>query len=110
MDEGLSRAVREAFVPVSVSADVELLLSRTDTGYVVGLVNNNGVTKEPTRAPVTDPAGTRACVIRFKNAVPLRFTPRLGSCRWDNRAGGLRVQIGPGEVAVVEVELWEKRP
>jgi hypothetical protein len=99
------RSVVDGFVPVSTAADVELLLNRTETGYVIGLINNNGVTKVPTEAALIDSRGERDCIINFPGGAPQRFDARMGEFRWNIPANGLQTRIPPGGVAVVEVVM-----
>jgi len=99
----LLHALTEAFLPVDVLGDVLTFFNRTDTGWVIGVINNNGIRKLPTERAVADPKEAADCFLRFKQGVPLRFTSRLGEFRWNNLANGLHVRLRPGEVAVVEV-------
>lgn len=92
----------DAFVPVQVSCDVQLLVNRTTQGWVVGLINNRGVTKSPTTPPVVDESQSADCLLYFKEGVPLRFVQRMGEFNWSNKANGLQTRIKPGEAAIVE--------
>lgn len=92
----------DAFVPVEVSCDVQLSINRTTQGWVVGLINNHGVTKSPTTPPVIDETQIADCLLYFKEGVPLRFMPRMGEFNWSNKANGLQTRIKPGEAAIVE--------
>ncbi len=99
----LLRTLADAFVPVHTTADVEVLINRTIHGFVIGLVNNHGVSKVPTEAALIDSRGTRECVITFDTGAPQRFISRMGEFRWSAPANGLLTRIPPGDVAVVEV-------
>jgi len=94
-----------AFLPLRASPDVQMLLNRTENGWVVGLINNNGVTKTPTEPAVIHKDGARECLIHFKDEFPVRFVSRMGKFRWHLRADALHVSLKPGEVAVVELEF-----
>lgn len=104
------RCLADAFLPVRAAADVEMLISRTEKGWVIGLINNNGVTKVPTQPCMIDPAEARDCLLFFLGRGPLRFVSRMGEFRWHNQAGGLYTRIPPGEVAVVEVHFSGNGP
>lgn len=99
----LLRMLAGAFTPVSCSADVQLMLNRTEDGWIVALINNNGVSKVPTLPEVVDPDEARECLLAFRGRPPLSFESRLGEFNWSLGANGLITRIGPGEVAVVEV-------
>jgi len=101
----LLRSVVDAFVPVSVAADVEFTISRTETGLIIALINNNGVTKVPAEAALIDSRGERDCVITFAGSAPQRFDARMGEFRWNVPANGLQTRIPPGGVAIVEVVM-----
>lgn len=97
------RSLVDGFVPIATASDVEMLINRTDSGYVIGLVNNNGVTKVPTQPAVIDAGGERTCVITFADGAPERFESRMGDFRWNVSANGLQTTLAAGDVAVVEV-------
>jgi hypothetical protein len=100
----LLEPLSSAFLPVQPSADVEMLLNMTETGWIVGLINNDGITKVPTRPPVTDVRKTRDCVLRFRDRAPLQFISRLGEFQWNRQADGIQTTLAPGAVAVVELK------
>ncbi len=108
--EVVLQTIAEAVLPVQWSSDIEVLINRTSDGWVIGLINNNGILKVPTRRAVLEPEGVRDCVLQFKGRVPLRFIPRLGTFRWSVQANGLHTHLNPGTLAVVEVRFSEKTP
>ncbi|MBI4556455.1 MAG: PQQ-binding-like beta-propeller repeat protein [Candidatus Hydrogenedentes bacterium] len=99
------RQVTDAFLPVTPPGNVQFLLNRTSTGWVIGLINNDGITKVPTEPAVTDINEIRDCLLRFKDRdrAPLTFTSRMGDFRWNVPANALQTRLQPGGVAVVEV-------
>jgi outer membrane protein assembly factor BamB len=99
----LLRSLVDAFVPISVAADVQFVINQTERGYVAGLINNNGVTKVPTEPAYVDARGERECIITFTGGAPKRFESRMGEFRWNVDANGLQTIIPPGGVAVVEI-------
>ncbi len=99
------RSLVDAFVPVSTTADVQLLINQTASGFIIGLINNNGVTKVPTEPAVMDEQGERDCLLSFAGNAPNRFESRMGDFQWNVPANGLRTVLAPGDVAVVEVFL-----
>lgn len=101
----LLKSFTRSFLPVYIDTDVQMLVSRTPESWVIGLINNHGVSKVPTLPQTTDVAGTRDCLMRFRNGFPLRFTSRMGDFRWSNTSHAMSVRLEPGEVGVVEVWL-----
>jgi hypothetical protein len=90
--------------PVMVSGDVEHLINRTDSGWVVTLINNNGVFKPQQGmaqvdrdAVVTATVGLRGQVIRL--AREWTGDQQLAV----NKDGQVTLKIAPGGVAIVEL-------
>ena len=98
----LMRAFADAFLPVQQFGDVRMFLNREPDGWIIALVNNNGVTKVPTLPASVDPEQTADCILQFKKGVPLRFLGYLGEFRWNTRANGLHTRVQPGDVAIVK--------
>ncbi len=105
----LLRAFSEAYLPVTTSSDVELLVNRNAEGWVIGLVNNKGVSKVPTEPGVLDYREAQECILKLRGRIPLRFTPWLGRFRWSNYANGLITNIQPGDAAIVALVLSQPR-
>ena len=101
--EALLRLLAEAFTPIQMPENFEVLLNSTADGWLVGIINNNPAAGGQ---PETPQAGE--CIISFKKGAPLRFTPHLGQFKWSNPANGLLTTLQPGEAAVVSVTLEEK--
>jgi outer membrane protein assembly factor BamB len=101
----LLKSLVQAFVPVRVEGNVEILINRMPAGWVIGLINNNGVLKAPTLPPDVVAEAAQDCVLRFQGAVPLRFVSRMGEFRWNATADGLLTRLQPGQVAVLEIVL-----
>ncbi len=97
-------SLTDALLPFRISGDVEKLINRTNDGWVIGLINNNGVTKVPTCPAIIDSAETRDCTIRFGGRVSLEFISRMGEFRRISRENSFHTNIPPGGVAVVEVK------
>ncbi|GMV98975.1 MAG: hypothetical protein AMXMBFR84_01150 [Candidatus Hydrogenedentota bacterium] len=93
--------IEKAFVPFSITGEVERILSKTRDGWIIGLINNNGIRKVPTQQETVDPAETRSCLIQFRGSAPAHFTPLMGSFSWNESAGAVEARIPPGEVAIV---------
>ena len=89
--------------PVSVTGDVETLINRTERGWVVTLLNNNGVFKPPQGMAQVD----RSAVVTA--TVELRGQTIQSAQEWTNDQkleltnGKVTVRIPPGNLAVVEL-------
>jgi hypothetical protein len=101
----LMRAFADAFLPVQLLGDAQVFLNREPNGWVIALINNNGVAKVPTLPASIDPKRAADCILQFKKGVPLQFLTYLGEFRWNNRANGLYTRLQPGEIAVVKATL-----
>jgi hypothetical protein len=89
--------------PVKVAGDVEYLINRNDGGWVVTLLNNNGVFK-PQQGMATVDRGSYVTA-----TIGLRGQQILSASEWTNdqslevKNGTVNVRIAPGGVAVVEL-------
>jgi len=101
----LMRAFADAFLPVQLLGDAQVFLNREPDGWIIALINNNGVAKVPTLPASIDPKRAADCILQFKKGVPLQFLTYLGEFRWNNRANGLYTRLQPGEIAVVKATL-----
>ncbi len=97
--------VRDELVPLEVSGRFELLYNRTADGWIVTLVNNEGITKTYNEPPRID-GPPQMAAIRYTG--PGRVN---GACLWtpegDERLdpSNIHVTIPPGEVRVVRLTL-----
>jgi hypothetical protein len=88
-------------IPVKVSGDVEYMVNRTANGWVVTLLNNNGVYKPQQGSAQVDRT-------EYINVTMTLRTGRLqGATNWVNdyklTTDPILVQVNPGGVAVVEI-------
>ena len=89
--------------PVSVAGDVEHLINRTERGWIVTLINNNGVFKPQQGMAQVD----RSAVVNA--TISLRGQTIQSAQEWTNeqklevRDGKLSLTIAPGGIAVVEL-------
>jgi hypothetical protein len=90
--------------PVQVRGDVEYLINRTEDGWVVTLLNNNGVYKTQQGMAQVD----RDAYVEV--VIGLRGEKIQGASEWTSdaalkvEANSVRVRVAPGGVAVVEVK------
>ena len=95
----LASVVEEA-LPLKVMGDVEYLINKTATGWIVTLLNNNGVFKTQQGMAQVDRSAS----------VTVTIGPKIQSAtEWINDAplrvnnGLVSVQVPPGGVAIVEL-------
>ena len=92
--------------PVKVSGDVEYLINRNSTGWVVTLLNNNGVYKPQQGMAQVDRSAYVTTTIslpkgRINSALDWTTDKQLPV----SSANGLTVPLAPGGVAVIELKV-----
>jgi hypothetical protein len=85
--------------PVKVTGDVEYLINRTANGWIVTLLNNNGVSKTPQGMAQVDRSAYVTVSISLRNEKIQSATDWIT----DRALNHQSIQIAPGGVAVVEV-------
>jgi hypothetical protein len=107
-DSRLKRLLRET-LPVEVSGDpVQYQINRTPGGWVTELVNNAGVIKKPDQAATIDPNATARVTLRTQ--VGCRSVLEWKSNRTYPKAEEIRVDVGPGQSAFVELFCERRTP
>ncbi|MFN2531144.1 MAG: hypothetical protein ABR555_07600 [Pyrinomonadaceae bacterium] len=94
--------------PVRVSGDVEYLINRAVTGWVVTLLNNNGVTKPQQGLAQVDRSAVVNVTISLSNkgiesATELTSDKPLTIERRAGRSDSLTTQIKPGGLAIIRL-------
>ena len=100
-DARLQQLVRET-LPVEVSGDaIEYQINRTTKGWVVELINNNGVIKQRDQPAIIDPNAIARVVLRpkFRCASASEWRSNHAYPKPDE----IRVEVGPGQSAFVEM-------
>ncbi len=95
--------------PVKVRGDVEYLINRNSNGWVVSLLNNNGVFKPQQGLAQVDRSAVATATISLRGAAVSRGREWISDRVLEiNRATGMpdsvTVKIAPGGVAIVELE------
>ncbi|MCC6143429.1 MAG: hypothetical protein IT368_06455 [Candidatus Hydrogenedentes bacterium] len=105
-DERLRELCQE-LLPLRIEGDpVQFQMNRLPNGWVVELVNNNGVAKRPAEPAEVDPAAVARVVI--EPAIDWAAAHEWRSGKTHTPPDRIQVEIGPGSVAFVE--LTEGRP
>lgn len=90
-------------MPITITGDIEFLLNKLLNSWVVTLINNKGVTKDPATEEVIDPSQRTSVTI-----TPRNFTIKFvnvwrasGSLLWTNSS--VTVDVEAGDIAVIEI-------
>lgn len=107
-DRPLARTLRgllPRFLPLEVSGRVETLYGRTTNGWVVTLVNNEGITKKFHEPPIIDPQKQQRATLQWRGKRKLRQASLWGSDH-DESLDPRQLSIGipPGEVRVIHLQ------
>jgi hypothetical protein len=90
--------------PVAVTGDVEYLINRTERGWLVTLINNNGVFKPPQgMAQVDRQAVVTATITLRGQAIQLAREWTDDKKLEVGKQGNVTISIAPGGIAIVEV-------
>jgi hypothetical protein len=101
ISEARLRRLANETLPVEVSGDaIEYEINRTAGGWVVELVNNNGVKKKPDQPATVDAAAVARVVLRLKTVCSLAKEWR-SSHTYPNPTN-LHLEVGPGQSAFIE--------
>lgn len=93
------------YVPVRVSGSVEFLVNRTKRGWIVGLVNNQGVTKDNMHSVRVDPSKEESVTVALKSGRLRTAEEWCGEGRLVPKRNVVRVAVPPGEVRIVELTV-----
>jgi len=104
----LMRRLTDELLPFSLQGDVEYLINKNARGWVVTLVNNEGVYKYPGRKEIIKPEEAQKATVTFKGKAPdvLEWTTneRLKSEIRDG-ATIVKVTVPSGEIRILEFRL-----
>jgi hypothetical protein len=89
--------------PVQVRGDVEYLINRTDNGWVVTLLNNNGVYKTQQGMAQVDRNAYVNVAITLRGWQIQTATDWISDAALKVDANNINVRVAPGGVAVVEL-------
>jgi hypothetical protein len=99
-DERLQHLVRQA-LPLRVSGDpIQYQVNRAAHGWVVELINNQGVVKTPNQPATTDPNAVARVVLDLK--IPCASAREWRSNRVYPNRNHIEMEVGPGRSAFVE--------
>jgi hypothetical protein len=90
-------------VPVKVTGDVEYIVNRTANGWVVTMLNNNGVFKTQQGMAQVDRGAYVDVMIALKNKQIQSANEWTSETPLKVEGGNISVRIAPGGLAVVEI-------
>jgi hypothetical protein len=90
--------------PVRVNGDVEYLINRTNNGWVVTLLNNNGVYKTQQGMAQVDRNAYVNVAISLRGEKILSATDWISDVALKVQSDQINVRIAPGGVAIVELK------
>src|SRR6185503_5053029 len=90
-------------VPVKVTGDVEYLVNRTANGWVVTMLNNNGVFKTQQGMAQVDRGAYVNVTIGLRNKQIQSANEWTSDTSLKVEGGNISVRIAPGGLAVVEI-------
>jgi hypothetical protein len=93
----------EQYLPVRVSGEVEFLINRTSRGWIVGVVNNRGVTKENMRPVQIDPSKKQTVRVGLRSGLITQACEWCLTERLPIQADGVAVEVPPGELRIIEL-------
>ena len=109
-DEFLASLARK-YLPFRIEGDVQTLINRTKDGWLLMVVNNQGITKElhVDQKPVVDPSATRRVGISFQGKAAmvseLIYADRLRvEGTGASTEHGIGFDLPPGEIRLIKIQ------
>jgi hypothetical protein len=105
--DGLDDIIREqlaVFIPFTVAPGVEAIYNITPDGWILTLINNDGVTKDCTENVVIDNSFDREVTVKRTDGRPMNAHSLLSgnACRTDS--GAVRVFLKAGGYDIIKIE------
>jgi hypothetical protein len=100
-------ALAETLLPFRVEGNVQYLISRRARGWVVTIVNNEGITKDFRSPPAMDPKKAQSVTISFSGigtVTDLRplYVDSTSVVSFDASSGRVEGILAPGDIAIIE--------
>lgn len=89
--------------PVTVTGDVEHLINRTERGWIVTLINNNGVFKPQQGMAQVDRSAIVNAIISLRGPVIKSAEEWTNDQKVEVKDGKVYLNVAPGGVAIVEL-------
>ncbi|MCK9412515.1 MAG: hypothetical protein M0Q53_09460 [Prolixibacteraceae bacterium] len=100
----LKSIVREV-LPLEVRGDIEYGLNKISNGWLLYLINNNGVTKFTNREQVLDNSKTAKVEVALKDIRAINITELIGMkvVSKNNKTNSFNVEVPPGGVKIIRI-------
>ena len=98
----LAARLADEYLPLRVEGHVEFSLNRTVTGWVVGLINHQGIGKRAIEPAVLDASKKQTARITARHGEWKEALEWTGDRKLDVRAGTIQLAVPAGEVRIVE--------
>lgn len=92
----------KAHLPFEITGNVQYLINRTGQGWVIGLINNEGVTKEPRGPVVIDPSKKQQVTVRLRKGAWKQASEWVTDAPLKAVNNKVSLTIPPGEVRILE--------
>jgi len=104
----LMSRLSEKYLPIKVLGDIQFLINKTPNGWIVGLVNNEGVTKGNMTPVKIDYSKKRTITIylKYENIKALQEWYTKTDLEFEENRFSL--DVPPGEVRIVEIQTTGK--
>ena len=99
----LSR-LSQAYLPARVIGKVEFVINRTARGWLIGLINNEGVTKTNMSPAHLDPTKAQTVTITLKQGHGYQATEWVTDTMLPILRNSVRVEVSPGEVRIIALQ------
>jgi hypothetical protein len=93
----------DRYLPVRVSGEVQFLVNRTRHGWIVGLINNRGVTKENMTPVQVDPSKKQTVRVCLHEGQVTEAQEWCDAGRLPIQGAAVTVDVPPGEIRIVEL-------
>jgi hypothetical protein len=89
--------------PLKITGDVEYLINRTSNGWIVTLLNNNGVFKTQQGMAQVDRSAYVNVTISLRGRQVQTATEWTSDTPLKINAGSISIQLAPGSLAIIEI-------
>jgi hypothetical protein len=102
--------LRQELIPIEVSGRVQTLYNRTPDGWVITIVNNEGITKTFREAPRIDPKAEKRITIRYTGRGKVARADLWGvDSDTPLLPTNIRIAVPPGDVRIVKLTLISRK-
>jgi len=96
--------IQDYVFPFTVIGEVEYLFNRSEGHWIVTLINNDGVTKQPAKNEVEDPSKAKSITIKTKSGRIEGVSSRRGDTAQRTSPDRFTVTIPAGDVSVFQFD------